>query len=950
MTLADTEGPSHLHDAVRSFEKQRQADKIARYRAVVRKGLWLFLTGVFLRVVAWSLKLLHAQRAFYVSLDVSYQVLFGLAITGLVDVPGLDINDVFHRRPSQRRCFWLLLFVYSLIVVAEPLTGVFAAIGPASVCLGMPACIAFFGLVRCTQCCGNPAYRPSTTILTSLWVLFFRGGQSLWSAFHGAGCSNYDLVMATGFPSLLVVLVAVARLLRWLQFVRTEAQDAHWIWPLNMCIFWASYNYLCGGAEILATGLLKRSWPECVWFYVQPWSEACLFGMIPFCTFCCFFAAVTERILNFLIRVGLVARSCDWSAQLVSFSISLVVIGIMLLVLKFVSMIFEDHVFVDVATILSNALFGFAVVVISTCPPEDVDLDRAIAERPSFRTCLGLGSSAYVGVLAYWREEALYLVPAAVALLLAFSPRQCLGSCVGLSERSADLMCAGLVSKHLVDAWFFERSGFSGCSPSDTATAATLAVKAVISSIALLWCRWLRSAIAGLNVASATSCFYLCSYANFTFWGLQEFGEGCFMAFGCPHSEEMSTAVLLATRGIATLSPMLVLLVTGRGRVFQLAARSFDRNPLRVQRDGAFLATLLNSVSRIQVGDAFWVHHGRNDEVYPALDARRNWQQGEVVSVAAQNFTVRTRVPEQMAESSLGAGTSASRSSLLFRRRLSLPFSPPESHVLHELPMAGREMTVESMLSFAQQELRCIDWCLITREVMTGAICGHGAPDISRFYSLSRPLQKGEIIDYFLSHSWHDCAETKWTRLNEVVAEFVRSTWRDPTFWLDKVCIHQRRIADGLKALPVNVMACRQVLVLCGTTYPDRLWCIWELCVVLSFASQEQAMEKIRFEVFGQDSSSQVLERLESFDAMNARCYDPNEQHKLFQVIHTIGIDSFNEKIRQLAAAIPLAGQGRADSTKISCSESLPSSSPQASVLGARSSDDDAFAADVVSI
>ena len=36
---------------------------------------------------------------------------------------------------------------------------------------------------------------------------------------------------------------------------------------------------------------------------------------------------------------------------------------------------------------------------------------------------------------------------------------------------------------------------------------------------------------------------------------------------------------------------------------------------------------------------------------------------------------------------------------------------------------------------------------------------------------------------------------------------------------LDKVCIDQSNIGDGLKVLPVNVMACRRMLVLCGPTY-----------------------------------------------------------------------------------------------------------------------------------
>ena len=65
--------------------------------------------------------------------------------------------------------------------------------------------------------------------------------------------------------------------------------------------------------------------------------------------------------------------------------------------------------------------------------------------------------------------------------------------------------------------------------------------------------------------------------------------------------------------------------------------------------------------------------------------------------------------------------------------------------------------------------------------------------------------------------------------------DFFSHHGRYPTFWVDKICIDQRQIADGLRVLPVNVMACRQVLVLGGQTYPTRLWCAWELCVLLSF-------------------------------------------------------------------------------------------------------------------
>eukprot|EP00929_Paragymnodinium_shiwhaense_P043632 TRINITY_DN22424_c0_g1_i3.p1 TRINITY_DN22424_c0_g1~~TRINITY_DN22424_c0_g1_i3.p1 ORF type:complete len:207 (-),score=7.84 TRINITY_DN22424_c0_g1_i3:66-686(-) len=206
-------------------------------------------------------------------------------------------------------------------------------------------------------------------------------------------------------------------------------------------------------------------------------------------------------------------------------------------------------------------------------------------------------------------------------------------------------------------------------------------------------------------------------------------------------------------------------------------------------------------------------------------------------------------------------------------------------------------------------------------------------------------------MDYFMSHSWHDCADSKWLKLQEVASDFMHRHWRYPTFWLDKVCIDQRRLADGLKALPVNVMACRQVLVLCGATYPDRLWCMWELCVVLSFALQEHALERIRFEALeGDDSSSEIFQRLQSFDAENARCYDPNEQARLFQVIHTIGSDRFNMQIRQLAAAMQFAARAVSIHPFPSISMRMPSLGLQASMLGSRTFDEESCEASVVSI
>merc|ERR1712232_1036707 len=103
-----------------------------------------------------------------------------------------------------------------------------------------------------------------------------------------------------------------------------------------------------------------------------------------------------------------------------------------------------------------------------------------------------------------------------------------------------------------------------------------------------------------------------------------------------------------------------------------------------------------------------------------------------------------------------------------------------------------------------------------------------GAGSIDAF-ALSRPVKPGRKIDFFMSHSWHDDPNAKWQALVRIVGRFKAVYNRDPTFWLDKACIDQANIRDGLKVLPINIMSARRVLVLWGPTYPKRLWCIWEL-------------------------------------------------------------------------------------------------------------------------
>lgn len=204
---------------------------------------------------------------------------------------------------------------------------------------------------------------------------------------------------------------------------------------------------------------------------------------------------------------------------------------------------------------------------------------------------------------------------------------------------------------------------------------------------------------------------------------------------------------------------------------------------------------------------------------------------------------------------------------------------------------------------------------------MTGAIFGTAderSLHANELFALSRPLHHGEAIDFFLSHSWHDDAELKWQALERVAARFRASHGREATFWLDKTCIDQSNLADGLRVLPVNVMACRKMFVLWGSTYAQRLWCVWELFTMLAFASLEHVLERIEFaSLLTTTCGAELGLRLMNFDVRHARCYDPNEESRIRGVIFALGEARFNDRIRALGTALYRRESSRSTSLAI---------------------------------
>jgi hypothetical protein len=221
----------------------------------------------------------------------------------------------------------------------------------------------------------------------------------------------------------------------------------------------------------------------------------------------------------------------------------------------------------------------------------------------------------------------------------------------------------------------------------------------------------------------------------------------------------------------------------------------------------------------------------------------------------------------------------------------------------------------QSLLKNGLEKLRCVDWTAITRDLFDVSL--REASSIS-VYEISRPIHPGEVIDYFISHSWHDDGSLKYDKLSEVAEEFMLAHGRYPTFWFDKVCINQNNIIEGLRVLPINVMACQKMLILWGPTYCRRLWCIWELFTLSCFVGSESVGLRVQLAPIALESSSvSILDELKEFNVDNAFCYDPNEERKLRTVISANGKEQFNQRIRDLGQSFSLTRRSFEGSKKI---------------------------------
>jgi len=182
----------------------------------------------------------------------------------------------------------------------------------------------------------------------------------------------------------------------------------------------------------------------------------------------------------------------------------------------------------------------------------------------------------------------------------------------------------------------------------------------------------------------------------------------------------------------------------------------------------------------------------------------------------------------------------------------------------------------------------------------------HPRPEL---FSKSVPAKLGSC-DAFISHSWLDDAEAKWTALQHWRADFIkRHDEREPEVWFDKVCIDQNNIDTDLRSLPLFLSGCRSLVVLCGPSYLTRLWCIVEL---FTFAHIRQNADDHIVDLIPllkrdheAEDRQHLTDGIKEFDAAACTCYSEEDKEKMLSIILAAYGDlvGFNQDVRNILNA-----------------------------------------------
>ena len=223
---------------------------------------------------------------------------------------------------------------------------------------------------------------------------------------------------------------------------------------------------------------------------------------------------------------------------------------------------------------------------------------------------------------------------------------------------------------------------------------------------------------------------------------------------------------------------------------------------------------------------------------------------------------------------------------------------------LNRIAMAGEAAVRRALQQWSASSIRTP--CSLSRDATSacpspadknapGAVVGRGSAAV-----LSRRIPLGSC-DAFMSHSWHDPADDKWAALTEWAASFHVAWAREPILWFDRCCIDQQKIEEQLACLPVWLSGCRTLLVLAGSTYTQRLWCVIECFTFLRMGGTSD-IERLTLVPLRGLRAHEIRESFCAFDVRRAQCSVEETTQLLLSVVESgFGdLQVFNSLVRAI--------------------------------------------------
>merc|ERR1712137_929224 len=126
----------------------------------------------------------------------------------------------------------------------------------------------------------------------------------------------------------------------------------------------------------------------------------------------------------------------------------------------------------------------------------------------------------------------------------------------------------------------------------------------------------------------------------------------------------------------------------------------------------------------------------------------------------------------------------------------------------------------------------------------------------------------------------------KWKEMQKWRREFIMTNGREPLVWIDKYCINQQQIEQSLACLPVYLAGCSTLVIFCGETYLQRLWCVVELMVFLEMGGSIDSVEVMLVTACKDcDFEETMQNRLNEFHPQLATCFTEEDTERLQAVL-----------------------------------------------------------------